>query len=62
MPSYKGQLSDDDIYSLVEYLKTVSDYYTAETTGSEEASPVASESAAADSGEESEAEATDAEE
>ena len=62
MPSYKGQLSDDDIYSLVEYLKTVSDYYTAETTGSEEASPVASESAAADSGDESEAEATDTEE
>jgi cytochrome c oxidase subunit 2 len=26
MPSYKGQLSDDDIYSLVEYSKTVSDY------------------------------------
>ena len=26
MPSYKGQLLDDDIDSLVEYLKTVSDY------------------------------------
>ena len=26
MPSYKGQLSDDDIYSIVEYLKTVSEY------------------------------------
>ena len=24
MPSYKGQLSDDDIYCLIEYLKTVS--------------------------------------
>ncbi|WP_246114426.1 cytochrome c oxidase subunit II [Rubripirellula tenax] len=24
MPSYKGQLSDDDIYSIVEYLKTLS--------------------------------------
>ena len=26
MPSYKGQLSDDDINSIVEYLKTVSDF------------------------------------
>ena len=26
MPSYKGQLSDDDVYSLVEFLKTVSMY------------------------------------
>lgn len=26
MPSYKGQLSDDDLYCIVEYLKTVSDY------------------------------------
>ena len=26
MPSYKGQLSDDDIYSIIEYLKTVSDH------------------------------------
>ncbi len=26
MPSYKGQLSDDDINSIVEYLKTVSQY------------------------------------
>ncbi len=26
MPSYKGQLSDDDIDSIVEYLKTISDY------------------------------------
>ncbi|MEO1526264.1 MAG: cytochrome c oxidase subunit II [Planctomycetota bacterium] len=25
MPSYKGQLSDDDIYSLVEFIKTLSD-------------------------------------
>ena len=25
MPSYKGQLSDDDLYSIVEYLKTLSD-------------------------------------
>lgn len=30
MPSYKGQLSEDDIYSLVEYLKTVSDHTPAE--------------------------------
>jgi cytochrome c oxidase subunit II len=26
MPSYKGQLSDDDIYSITEYLKTISDH------------------------------------
>ena len=26
MPSFKGQLSDDDLYCLVEYLKSVSDY------------------------------------
>ncbi|MGB1814061.1 MAG: c-type cytochrome, partial [Rubripirellula sp.] len=26
MPSYKGQLSDDDIASIIEYLKSVSDY------------------------------------
>ena len=26
MPSYKGQLSDDDLYSIVEYLKTISEY------------------------------------
>jgi cytochrome c oxidase subunit 2 len=26
MPSFKGQLSDDDIYSLMEFLKSVSDY------------------------------------
>ncbi len=25
MPSYKGQLSDDDIYSIIEYLKTLAD-------------------------------------
>ncbi len=26
MPSYQGQLSDDDIASIIAYLKTVSDY------------------------------------
>ena len=26
MPSYKGQLLDDDIDSIIAYLKTVSDY------------------------------------
>jgi cytochrome c oxidase subunit 2 len=26
MPSYKGQLSEDDLYCLVEYLKSISDY------------------------------------
>jgi cytochrome c oxidase subunit 2 len=31
MPSYKGQLSDDDIYSIIEYLKTVSDHAPKET-------------------------------
>ncbi|MEM1069946.1 MAG: cytochrome c oxidase subunit II [Planctomycetota bacterium] len=36
MPSYKGQLSDDDIYCLIEYLKTVSDYYTPEEPAAEE--------------------------
>ncbi len=33
MPSYKGQLSEDDIYSLVEYLKSISDHTpTSKTT------------------------------
>lgn len=31
MPSYKGQLSEDDIYCLVEYLKSVSNYAPEET-------------------------------
>jgi cytochrome c oxidase subunit 2 len=26
MPSYKGQLSEDDLYSIVEYLKSISEY------------------------------------
>ena len=34
MPSYKGQLSDDDIYCLIEYLKTVS-AHTAKAEGTE---------------------------
>ncbi|MGI9474651.1 MAG: cytochrome c oxidase subunit II [Rubripirellula sp.] len=40
MPSYKGQLSDDDIYSIVEYLKSVSDY-----TPSESVKPAAKQAA-----------------
>ncbi|MDG2220422.1 MAG: c-type cytochrome [Rubripirellula sp.] len=44
MPSYKGQLSEDDLYSLVEYLKTVSDYTptdvaTGDQDGSDEQTP-----------------------
>jgi cytochrome c oxidase subunit 2 len=30
MPSYKGQLTEDDIHSLVEFLKEVSEYSPAE--------------------------------
>lgn len=41
MPSYKGQLTDDDIYCLVEFLKTVSNFNNAKeetsTTDSEDA-------------------------
>ena len=41
MPSYKGQLTDDDIYCLVEFLKTVSNFNNAKeeisTTVSEDA-------------------------
>ncbi len=41
MPSFKGQLSDDDLYCLVEYLKSISDY----TGKTDSASPnVATES------------------
>ena len=45
MPSYKGQLSDDDINSIVEYLKTVSQYAAKgdankATTGSESSATV----------------------
>jgi cytochrome c oxidase subunit 2 len=45
MPSYKGQLSDDDIYSIVEYLKTVSDHTPAEPAEGQ-ASGAATENAA----------------
>lgn len=45
MPSYKGQLSDDDIYSIVEYLKTVSDYTPAESPKPESASDSSDEEA-----------------
>ena len=38
MPSYKGQLSDDDIYSIIEYLKSISDY-TPTAAASAEAAP-----------------------
>jgi len=41
MPSYKGQLSDDDIYSIVEFLKTVSEHTPKEAaTQAEPASEV----------------------
>ena len=30
MPSYKGQLSDDDIASIIEYQKTISQYAEAD--------------------------------
>lgn len=39
MPSYKGQLSDDDIASIIEYLKTISDN-TSEPTASDTEAPV----------------------
>ena len=32
MPSYKGQLSEDDLNSIVEYLKSISDFTPKETT------------------------------
>jgi cytochrome c oxidase subunit 2 len=40
MPSYQGQLSDDDIASIIAYLKTVSDYgpKAAANTGEEQTS------------------------
>ena len=41
MPSYKGQLTDDDIYCLVEFLKTVSNFNNAK----EETSTTVSEGA-----------------
>ena len=41
MPSYKGQLTDDDIYCLVEFLKTVSNFNSAK----EEAPTAVSEGA-----------------
>ncbi|MGB1925638.1 MAG: c-type cytochrome [Rubripirellula sp.] len=47
MPSYKGQLLDDDIDSLVEYLKTISDYTPAVASKEEDAAE--DNSAAADS-------------
>lgn len=37
MPSYKGQLSEDDLYCIVEYLKTVSDYTPKESGGAQPA-------------------------
>ena len=37
MPSYKGQLSDDDVYSLVEFIKSLGDAAaTAEDAPAEE--------------------------
>lgn len=39
MPSYKGQLSEDDIYSLIEYLKTVSEYTSDEPAAGEGSEP-----------------------
>ena len=33
MPSYKGQLSDDDIYSLIEFIKSLGDASAAEEAG-----------------------------
>lgn len=42
MPSYKGQLSDDDIYSIIEWMKTISD--NAPKAGAEAAEDGAAES------------------
>jgi cytochrome c oxidase subunit 2 len=41
MPSYKGQLSEDDLYCIVEYLKSISDYTPAQAAAAqpEAASP-----------------------
>ena len=38
MPSYKGQLTDDDVYSLVEFIKSLGD------PSADEAKPPAGES------------------
>lgn len=43
MPSFKGQLSDDDLYCLVEYLKSVSDYSGKAESGDTEAADADSE-------------------
>ncbi len=47
MPSYKGQLSDDDIYSLIEFIKSLGDASAAEEA-SESAADEAAETAAAE--------------
>ena len=36
MPSYKGQLSEDDIYSLIEFLKSVSDHTPADVAADDQ--------------------------
>lgn len=56
MPSYKGQLSDDDIYCLIEYLKTVSDYTPAAETSSDAESETGAEESPKETDQESAAE------
>ena len=56
MPSYKGQLSDDDIYCLIEYLKTVSDYTPAAETPSDAESETGAEESPKETDQESAAE------
>ena len=48
MVSYKGRLSEDDIYSLVEYLKTVSQYTPEEPAADDASSETTEESSSAD--------------
>ncbi|MDA8745052.1 cytochrome c oxidase subunit II [Rubripirellula amarantea] len=49
MPSYKGQLSDDDIYSLVEWMKSISSNASSEATPSEANETEANETESVDS-------------
>ncbi|MEM6689588.1 MAG: cytochrome c oxidase subunit II [Planctomycetota bacterium] len=45
MPSYKGQLSDDDLYCLIEYMKTLSDKAPSVSVGGEAGGDEPTESA-----------------